>query len=629
MKTTYLLGAFVLTTSFPHIGHTADVPDGNAPRQGEQLEVGLDVNAAIRLIDRIEPWSDNTSYSKSGWDYLLETARQLQNLTSEQLADALREYQKTWIPRQRWERIVGPFRTGLLTGAAEGTGAGQPTSLAQIQEAYRWYAKNHLGEVALTVQDSRLPLPSPTSGGSPNATKVYLLLRVLFDLPEEVKEDASLNDPPYGFMTAPRFLPRTGHKSWPLSWQNGKPRLVAPFYFHKGAEYNAVKEYRSFLSTYKLRRFSGVIGLPLAIGEMQKGSALLYEEDLKNLRDRDYAELKDTRELIPKLQTFKDPLSKYLRSQFSPDFQKELDTYKYNPWEPEPLHKALAREINRWLKGPLLYTSERFPSSKLSAETQALLAQNPHGADLILLNRFLLAEAYPQHIVRSPLNVARLMKAVGFYAAHAFGNDDPPTLQGVWDAESELKELRGLLDAGTSPNARDNNDSTPLRYAVLSRRLSSVQLLVKRGARIDDEDCEGKTLLIPGYRSIPPELLNFLLDNGANPNAKDHSGMTPLMDAAHYYNTDAIQILLARKADINAQDELGKTALMYVIDQSYISAEDANNIYSAAFALLQAHPDVNIKTIWGKTALSMVQTLKNKQLRTRLSDLLKKAGATQ
>ena len=123
-----------------------------------------------------------------------------------------------------------------------------------------------------------------------------------------------------------------------------------------------------------------------------------WEYSLFSVRD-----LKDASGLITTLRDSKDQLSQYLRDQFSPDFQKELKAYNTSHVAPQMLQQALVEELNQLLKGKLLHTQKRFAQVVLNADTNELLAQKPRGADLIRLNRFLLADAYPKQLAKNPI----------------------------------------------------------------------------------------------------------------------------------------------------------------------------------------------------------------------------------
>jgi len=86
-------------------------------------------------------------------------------------------------------------------------------------------------------------------------TRVFLLLRVVFDLPE--KAAASERRPFKGWVNWPPPDP-TGNVSlsWPVTWDEGRPALVAPYEGSEGRPYAAVAEYRHFLESYPFRRLA-------------------------------------------------------------------------------------------------------------------------------------------------------------------------------------------------------------------------------------------------------------------------------------------------------------------------------------------------------------------------------------
>ena len=98
------------------------------------------------------------------------------------------------------------------------------------------------------------------------------------------------------------------------------------------------------------------------------------------------------------MQNAQDPLSQYLRDQFSEDTLRLLDEYNRQDTPSEALRRALVDELNRILKSGSLYDEQMFENIELSDELLELIEDNPQGQDLIELNRLLLEEAYPQEI---------------------------------------------------------------------------------------------------------------------------------------------------------------------------------------------------------------------------------------
>ena len=108
----------------------------------------------------------------------------------------------------------------------------------------------------------------------------------------------------------------------------------------------------------------------------------------------DMTDLRGPAGLATVLRDAGDPLSSYLKGQFTAATQQLLTAYDSRLLPSPELQQALIQELNTVLSGPALYDPTRFAHVSLTATTQAWTAQNLHGADLIRLNRWLLQEAY-------------------------------------------------------------------------------------------------------------------------------------------------------------------------------------------------------------------------------------------
>ncbi|HWW00016.1 MAG TPA: Calx-beta domain-containing protein [Candidatus Acidoferrum sp.] len=94
------------------------------------------------------------------------------------------------------------------------------------------------------------------------------------------------------------------------------------------------------------------------------------------------------------------PISQFLWSQFSPATQTALTT-----GTPSQRAVALVNALNQLLLGNSLFDVTRFMNVLLSAQTTMLLGQNPTGANLIRLNRFLLVDTYRGDLAVSLTNI--------------------------------------------------------------------------------------------------------------------------------------------------------------------------------------------------------------------------------
>jgi hypothetical protein len=107
------------------------------------------------------------------------------------------------------------------------------------------------------------------------------------------------------------------------------------------------------------------------------------------------ADFKDATRLAARLRDAADPLSQFIKAQLPAATQAALNTYDSSNSPAAALQTQIATGLNVLLAGPSLYTAARFAHVSLNAEVQALIAQNPLGADLARLNRLLIEAAYP------------------------------------------------------------------------------------------------------------------------------------------------------------------------------------------------------------------------------------------
>jgi hypothetical protein len=88
--------------------------------------------------------------------------------------------------------------------------------------------------------------------GAEDETRLFLLMRVVFDLPEQAPEEERrsykgwVNWPPPG-------ADGTVSLAWPLTFAAGDPALVDPYEGSEGPRYAAVSEYRHLLERYGFR----------------------------------------------------------------------------------------------------------------------------------------------------------------------------------------------------------------------------------------------------------------------------------------------------------------------------------------------------------------------------------------
>ena len=147
-----------------------------------------------RQFQKIEPWMASTNYTTGGWKQLVKAAKAFQNASPKLAGEALNDY-------------------------------------------LRRYAKN--------------PSQLPAEQG-----KVFLLLRVAFELPESAPVGQRLTFASWTRGRSDLNKDGTINLSWPLSWDQGKPRLVAGCEGTAGSGYYAGDEFAALRYKFKYRDLS-------------------------------------------------------------------------------------------------------------------------------------------------------------------------------------------------------------------------------------------------------------------------------------------------------------------------------------------------------------------------------------
>ena len=116
----------------------------------------------------------------------------------------------------------------------------------------------------------------------------------------------------------------------------------------------------------------------------------------------DASEIKEPQRFAAKLQTADDPVSKYLHMQLSEETQSLLTTSNSDQIPSVELLESLTNDINLVLQGEPIYESIRFGNINITDETDFLLNGIERTDNHLRLNRWLLQDAYPDEIEKSP-----------------------------------------------------------------------------------------------------------------------------------------------------------------------------------------------------------------------------------
>ncbi|RYC59945.1 hypothetical protein CHU98_g6259 [Xylaria longipes] len=159
--------------------------------------------------------------------------------------------------------------------------------------------------------------------------------------------------------------------------------------------------------------------------------------------------------------------------------------------------------------------------------------------------------------------------------------------------------LRDKLSSSSSPtivNQKDKLGRSPLWYATVNGHQLIVQLLLKRGAKVDAREENGLTPLLwathHGYNGI----ITLLLEKGARQDSKldhletkDRLGRTPLLKAVRDGNEVAVQLLLGCGANTEALEGDGLTALLYASSEGHDTTVKLLLDYSANIEALDVY----------------------------------------
>jgi len=144
--------------------------------------------------------------------------------------------------------------------------------------------------------------------------------------------------------------------------------------------------------------------------------------------------------------------------------------------------------------------------------------------------------------------------------------------------------------AGTAPDVKGADGSTPLQWAVYRNDVAEVKRLINAGAKVDEANNYDATPMQMAAATGNAQIIKVLLDAGANADSPNDEGQTALMEVARTGNVEAAKLLLGRGARVNARERWGsQTALMWASARRH----------PRMMELLIAHgADVNARSAW-------------------------------
>jgi ankyrin repeat protein len=131
-------------------------------------------------------------------------------------------------------------------------------------------------------------------------------------------------------------------------------------------------------------------------------------------------------------------------------------------------------------------------------------------------------------------------------------------------ALGEIERLRTLLaEQPDRATAWSGDGFTPLHLACFFGQPQAVELLLKSGAKTDDESRNPARLhpINSAAAARNARAVALLLEHGANVNAAQNGGYTALHSAAHNGDVETVKLLLEKGADPSLTSDDGRTPL--------------------------------------------------------------------
>ncbi len=156
---------------------------------------------------------------------------------------------------------------------------------------------------------------------------------------------------------------------------------------------------------------------------------------------------------------------------------------------------------------------------------------------------------------------------------HAKDNNGATPLHYV-ARSGKTEAIKLVLNKGqvTDFNLQDNNGATPLHYAAQLGKIDAMLYFIEEGADINVKDKQDNALIHYAAQSGNVKAIQLARTSATDINLQNQNGKMPLHYAAQSGKVEAIQYLLNKGADINAQNLTKKTPLHYAAAEKHVDA---------------------------------------------------------
>ena len=142
-------------------------------------------------------------------------------------------------------------------------------------------------------------------------------------------------------------------------------------------------------------------------------------------------------------------------------------------------------------------------------------------------------------------------------------------IQAIKDKNTE--RATKLINEGANVNFLNKADAnnSPLMYAVVQDDAAVAELLLNKGAELEQKNSRGETALAQSALSSRARMCKLLISRGADVNTTYWDGWTPIVIAARYGNLEIVKMLIDAGAD---KDYNGGKAIAKTLEFNQLAA---------------------------------------------------------
>lgn len=161
-------------------------------------------------------------------------------------------------------------------------------------------------------------------------------------------------------------------------------------------------------------------------------------------------------------------------------------------------------------------------------------------------------------------------------------------------SNGDITRAQVLIERGANINETDKKGLTPLMWAICEKQTQAALKLIDMGADINIKDQYSFSALFYAISYGNMEVFNHLLAKGADLKQKDSNGYSYLHVAVGYRQAEIAKMLINMKLNVNEKNIYGETPLHLAL---------TNRMYGMAKLLIDNGADINARDNYGSTPL--------------------------